>query len=190
MQAQLQQLHALLPDPKQFKETEDEVQKLLAESKGDPGRAALARIMTLQSKELLLTVTPTREDLLRFVDLMKQYDAQQHAAHKYTESFDGRIESYAEAAEHYEWAQLCCEIAIVLASVALLLGSRFAWLVSLAPATAGVILIGLTWMSTQGALAKADHEVAQARSGYDKLVDEKADAAGDAKLVHDIEAGN
>ena len=190
MQAQLQQLHALLPDPKEFKKTEDEVHSLVEQSKGDPRSAVLAGIMTLQSKELLLTVTPTREDLMRFVDLMKQYNEQQHAAHHYTESFDDKIESYAEAAEHYEWAQLCCEIAIVLASVALLLGSRFAWLASLVPAAAGAVLIVLTFMSTQTSLTKADHEIVSAKAGYDKLIDEKAEAAGDTKLIHDIETGN
>ena len=189
MQANLQQLHSLLPDPKEFKAADDEIQKLLTESNRDAGRAQLAKIMTLQSKELLLTVTPTREDLLRFAEFMKQYNEQQHASREYTESFDGKIEAYAEAAEHYEWAQLCCEIGIVLASVALLLGSRFAWFASLVPAAAGIILIGLTFTGTQSALGKAEHKIAEAKAGYDKLIDEKAEAAGDAKLIHDIETG-
>lgn len=189
MQAQLQQLHALLPDPKAFKAAEDEVQRQLTAASGDPGRVALARIMTLQSKELLLTVTPTREDLMRFVELMKEYNGQQHAARQYTESFDGKIEAHAEAAEHYEWAQLCCEIAIVLASVALLLGSRMAWLASLVPAVAGVVLIVFSLLQTQGALGRADHVIAKAKAAFDHLIDEKAEAAGDAKLVRDIENG-
>jgi hypothetical protein len=188
MQANLQQLHALLPDPKEFKATDDEVQKLMGASAGG-GQAVLGKIITLESKKLLLTVTPTHEDLLRFADFMKTYNKQQKAAKLYTESFDDKVEGYSEAAEHFEWAQLCCEIGIVLASIALLLGSRFAWFSSLVPGIAGVLLIVMTFLAVQKQIEHADQKINLAKASYEKLIDEKADEAGDENLIHQIETG-
>ncbi|HSY51359.1 MAG TPA: DUF4337 family protein [Thermoanaerobaculia bacterium] len=187
MQANLQQLHALLPDPKEFKATEDEVQKLM--STGAGGQAVIGKIVTLESKKLLLTVTPTHEDLMRFADFMKTYNKQQKAAKLYTESFDDKVEGFSEAAEHFEWAQLCCEIGIVLASIALLLGSRFAWFASLVPGVAGVILIVMTFMTVHTQIEQAQKKINTAKASYEKLVDEKADEAGDENLIHQIETG-
>jgi hypothetical protein len=187
MQANLQQLHALLPDPKEFKATDDEVQKLMAGNAG--GQAVIGKIVTLESKKLLLTVTPTHEDLMRFADFMKTYNKQQKAAKLYTESFDDKVEGYSEAAEHFEWAQLCCEIGIVLASIALLLASRFAWFASLVPGVAGVILIVMTFMTVHTQIGQAQKKIDTAKASYEKLIDEKADEAGDENLIHQIETG-
>jgi hypothetical protein len=188
MQANLQQLHALLPDPKEFKAADDEVQKLMSTS-GAGGQAVIGKIVTLESKKLLLTVTPTHEDLMRFADFMKAYNKQQKAAKQYTESFDDKVEGYSEAAEHFEWAQLCCEIGIVLASIALLLGSRFAWFASLVPGVAGVVLITMTFLTVHTQIEQAEKKINMAKASYEKLIDEKADEAGDENLIHQIETG-
>jgi hypothetical protein len=121
--AQLQQLHALLPAD--FQKAEKEIDGLATAA--DPAQLAAIKVMRLETAKILNTVTPTGSDVLRFVELVRDYAVEKEKAEKWAESYEDLARVYEEAGEHYEWGQLCAEFGIVLASIALLLQARPAW---------------------------------------------------------------
>jgi hypothetical protein len=186
LQAQLQQLHALMPDPKEFAAAEKELKTIEEQAASGAGSEVL-RALHLQAGKILNTVTPTRGDVLRFAHLVRGFDGEREAAKAWSESYDQAIAAHAHAAEHFEWAQLATEIGIVLASIALLLGSRRARLGALTLGAIGVAIAVSTFSITRMHMHHAEAKIADARQHYQQLTDERAEAAEDAKLLADIE---
>ncbi len=186
--AQLQQLHALMPlDPLAFKKQQDAIKSLVTSHANGPLSPALAEVQ-LTGEMILNTVVPTAADVKRFVAIVKQYDAQRDAAHEWAESYEDAIRAHSLAAEHFEWAQLAAEIGIVIASIALLLANRRAWLVSLLLAAASVAFIAWTLTAKHRILAAAEAKIHDARVRYEATIDERSERAADERLLADIEA--
>ena len=91
------------------------------------GKPSDARDVGLLTTLFILNQIIAWSDLLDGY-LARKYKEQQTAAEHWEEAFEPEAHAHFEAAESFERAQLCAEIGIVLASIALLLSSRLVWL--------------------------------------------------------------
>jgi hypothetical protein len=186
--AQLQQLHAIMPlDPVAFKKSQDDIKKLVV-ANGHLPIGPLANQLQLTGDMLLNVVVPTPSDVLRFVEIVKLYDKQREAAHEWAESYEDAIKAHSLEAEHFEWGQLGAEIGIVIASIALLLNNKKAWMVSIIMMIISIAVVGWTYTTAKSILTHAEKEIKDAQAHYASTIDEKAEKAGDEKLLADIEA--
>ncbi|MEZ0227607.1 MAG: DUF4337 family protein [Planctomycetota bacterium] len=186
IQAQLQQLHARSPDEKVMAECDADLAAI--GSRTPTGAAALAhRIVRLQAKNLQDTVTPTQQDLDRFAWLVMKFNDQKDSAREWSESYEHAVEAHHEGAERYEIGQLCAEIGIVLASIAMLMKSRKVWFVSMLLGIAGIIVVIHTWQDTAALLHHAERRIETSQRRYVSLSSEAADEAADEELVKEIE---
>jgi hypothetical protein len=184
--AQLQQLHALLPsDPADFQKAEKEIDGLATAA--DPAQLAAIKVMRLETAKILNTVTPTGSDVLRFVELVRDYAVEKEKAEKWAESYEDLARVYEEAGEHYEWGQLCAEFGIVLASIALLLQARPAWFGSVGFGVGALALIIWSFTTQQAGLAHAEQEIEHAKKEYFDLKSDENSKKGDEDLLADIE---
>jgi Domain of unknown function (DUF4337) len=186
LQANLQQMDALLPsDPKRFQALGRELDDTSGKLTGD--NALLAAMLRAFHDRLMLTVVPTTSDLKRLVEVARGYKAETAAAYAWKESYNEEIEAYEHAGEHYEWAMLASEIGIVIASIALLLSSRIAWIVSIVLGLTCVVLVAITNLQARSALHVAHHEIAHARAAYNEVANEERAAAADEALFESID---
>ncbi len=184
--SQLQQLHALLPgDPQAFVEADKKIADLTVTA--DTGDTSIVAVSTLEANQVLNTVTPTGTDVLRFVDLARQYEKEKDAAEKWQESYEDVVQVYEQAEEHYEWGQLAAEFGIVFASVALLLKSKAAWGGSVTLGIGAVSVLIWAFTTQQTGLAHGHAEVEEAKKVYDSLGGPEKLAKGDEELLADIE---
>ncbi len=186
LQAQLQQLHALMPDQHAMAATENEL-KSLESSVTNPETARIVQALRLSSKEILNTVTPTRSDVLRFAKLVRRYDKERVAARTWAESYSGAIKVHAHSVERYETGQLAAEIGIVIASIALLLSNRRAWLASILLGVLRLGVAGATFLTNSRALHVAELKIEEAQSSFVRIAADKTDLEDDDKLLTDIE---
>jgi hypothetical protein len=187
LQAQLQQLHALMPsDPKEFQALEAQAAKLEQDAAKSASGEAIKAIR-VEAKMILGSVIPTREDVLRFAALVRKYDTEKDAAKEWAESYEPAIKIHSGAAEHFEWGQLGAEIGIVIASIALLMQNRKAWMLSLLLGiTSFTIIIG-TFLGERSKLHEAEELIHKAKAHYSSLTSEDKDREEDEKLLADIE---
>jgi hypothetical protein len=78
-------------------------------------------------------------ELRRFLRLSLDYSRERDFAKTWVETYQPAIEAHFDAGEGYDNAQLVAEIALVVASLAILLSNRSAWILSILLA---VICIG------------------------------------------------
>ena len=193
LQAQLSQLHAVMPDVAEFTKTSaalDELEKqpMSADSK------VLLKAMRLEAARILNTVTPSRDDLHHFARRIRMMEKVKEASKVWSESYTQAITILSEAAARYEWAQLSVELAIVLASVSLLFMSRPMWLLSLLLGLTSLGIVTATAVTLHSALHHEVHRIEEVRAEYEGTIKEMAKTQGrdereeDEKMVKDIEA--
>jgi hypothetical protein len=135
--------------------------------------------------EMLHAITPTKAEVDRFEAkltevrkvsgkaddedeqhlqmLARRYEHDSKEAKEDADCYDDKIKAHFDAAEWYERAQLCAEIGIVIASVALLMGSRGIWYVALVFGFASGGVIVRTYVHTHGALEGAEAKIVEAQ---------------------------
>src|SRR5207237_1283219 len=106
------------------------------------------------SKGLVSIVTPDVTDVQGMIETIERYGEERQVAKAWAESFTPVAHAHFEAAESYEKAQLAAEIGIVVASIALLIGNRIFWVLSLAAGLLGFGVIGTTLTHLSSALTK------------------------------------
>jgi hypothetical protein len=107
---------------------------------------------------------------------------------KWAESYEPAVEAHAKAAEHYEWRQLCAEIGIVVASVALLLANRKMWFASVLLGVGGAVTLAWTFTTTHGHLKHAKEEIERAKAEVEHVRKSHGKAKDDdAELMAVIE---
>lgn len=184
--SQLQQLHALLPgDPQAFVDADKKIADLTVTA--DKADASVVTVSTLEANQVLNTVTPTGTDVLRFVDLARQYEKEKETAEKWQESYEDVVQVYEHAEEHYEWGQLAAEFGIVFASIALLLKSKAAWGGSVTLGIGAVTILVWSFTTQQAGLTRGRNEVDEAKKAYDALGGPEKLKTGDEALLADIE---
>jgi hypothetical protein len=183
--AQLRQLHALNPDAERFKQWDDESRKLVGQiSSADVARAA--RVNRLENAKNLNAEIPTHEDLAGFATVIRALDTEKETALEWSESYEPAIRVHSMAAEHYEWAQLACEIGIVVASIALLFLSRPP-LGALVLCATAVVIVGITFVSVSSQLQGAEQKIHDASQRFTGLNGEQRDKEADEELLKSVE---
>lgn len=187
LSAQLQQLHASLPvNRDEFAKIDANIKSQTAGIKGADERK-VAELVALHTGQILETVTPSKDDLLRFVKLIRRVNNQKVAAYEYADSFNDSITAFTKSVEHYEWGQLCAEVAIIFCSVALLLSMRRFWLAGVALGCAGIVLIAMSYLTLEHDLHLAEEKIHHAKEHYKEFNTDGEDRETDEKLMLDIE---
>ncbi|HEY6460980.1 MAG TPA: DUF4337 family protein [Polyangiaceae bacterium] len=165
MQADVEMLHAITPTKSEVEKFESRLEtvKRVSGKSDDEDTQELKQAIALASKELADVVTPDPEDEQHLRHLAAVYAHDAREAKEDAECYEGKITAHSDAAEWYERAQLCAEIGIIIASVALLLASRRVWYVSLLFAVGAASLIGRTYLHTRTALAVAEAQITEAQ---------------------------
>lgn len=183
--AQLQQLHALIPDIDKFKAWDKEVRQLTTELTS-PDNIKLARIIRLENAKNLSAEIPTEDDLKQFTTMINRLEERSQAAMDWTNSFDAKIIAHSIGGEHYEWAQLAAEVGIVVASIALLFMSRIVWFCSVCLGVATIFISSTTYLTISSQLNAASQKIAKAKSHFDQFNAEDTNKVSDDILMKSI----
>ena len=133
MESDVEMLRALTPSKAELKHFEERLAtvKRLGGKSDDEDTTELKEAIHVATTELADVLTPDQEDEDRLEAIGATYKRDMAEAREDAEAYDGVIEAHHESAEWFERAQLCAEIGIVIASIALLMASRGVWAVSL-----------------------------------------------------------
>jgi len=123
------------------------------------------------------TPNPHRAILKRFIQLYLDYAKEKSLSKAWADGYTPLIGALFESTEGYERAQLIAEVAVVIASLALLMGSRVAWVLSLIVMTACAGQLTLTHIESSRSIGAAEAAVEKAADAYHEL--RKAHSKGD-----------
>src|SRR6185312_12502090 len=129
-------------------------------------------LLDTATRSMADVLTPDPEDEARISGLRHRYAQDLAEAKEDAEAYDGAIEAHEKEAEGYERAQLCAEVGIVVASIALLLSSRLVWLVALAVGIGGLGIGVKTRMETSQALVAAEKKIEDAKNNAATIQEE------------------
>ena len=117
-----------------------------------------------QSKD---TVSPALRE--RFVALFDDYGSERKITAAWSSAYQPLVDAHFTGAEGFEHAQLVAEIAIVFASLAVLLTNRLAWIVSIVLAVGSIGLIGKTWVETRAQVGAVESVIEKHHEAYLEL---------------------
>jgi hypothetical protein len=165
IEADVEMLHAITPSKAEvtkFETALKEVRRVSGKS-DDEDTQELKAAIELSTKELADVLSPDPEDERHMKSIAKRYEHDMKEAKEDAECYEDKIHADFEAAEWYERAQLCAEIGIVIASVALLMGSRAIWYTSLVFGMGCAVIIARTHVHTTGAREAAEKKIHEAQ---------------------------
>jgi hypothetical protein len=190
LHAQLQQVHAAMPNPK-IRNTKTAEYDALLTQVGNPDATKTIKAGKLQTDIVLNTVTPSRDDVKRFLLLSGRIRDEADAARDWSDSYHDAVRVYTSTVEHFEIALLAAEIGIVIASVGLLLSKRahFARAALIIAVVLGALSIGIagfTKITNSHALYAAEHKIRSAEEEFAAKNRDKDDRIDDEKLEAEI----
>jgi hypothetical protein len=190
LQAQLQQLHAAMPDPELLAKKNEQLKDLEAEVKS-PETLQGIKANAMQTDKILNTVTPTQSDVLRFLALTDRIREEADAAKEWSESYHDAVQLHGNTAERFEIALVTVEIGIVIASVGLLLAKRVrfalaAWILAIVLGVLGLGVAATTKFVNAGALHEAEEKMHLNGQKYASMNKDEEDVVEDKKLEDDI----
>jgi hypothetical protein len=121
--------------------------------------------------------------------LSLDYSRERDFAKTWVDTYQPAIEAHFDAGDGYENAQLVAEIALVVASLAILLSNRSTWIVSIA---LGVICVGVlisTFIKTRHSVSHALGNIRQAENAYQQLRKAHLGAHGDERTWEELDPG-
>jgi Domain of unknown function (DUF4337) len=186
VETQLRQLHAQTPDPQVVKSAEAELATIAATG---PEAARAVTIARLAAKPILSGITPTPKDLARFVRLARGYAAEREAAVAWQKTFEGPKADLATAIEHYEWAELCAELGVVVSSLAILFSNRKVWLSTVALGAVGLVIFLCALIPTTHRMHAAEAAIARAKEKTESYL-ETMKQDEEEELFRPIESGD
>lgn len=131
----------------------------------------------------------TNPALPQLLHLDSDYSTETKLAKEWDDACEPLIDAHYDAAEGYEHAQLIAELALIIASVAILLNNRMAWIVSLVIGAVCVAFIGYTFISARSAIEENHHKVDHAEKAYDEHTENDLDSKGRDQLLNDLDPG-
>jgi len=190
LQAQLQQLHAAMPDLDYQKLKNDALKTLDAEVTNADAKKGI-QATGLNADKILNTVTPTEKDVMRFLALLDRTREENEGAKHWSESFHDAVKVHENTADRFELAMLAAEIGIVISSVALLLAkqklfARSAWGIGIVLCLLSIAVAAVTKISNDHALHAAEEKIQSSEHHYASMNKDEEDIAEDKKLEKDI----
>ena len=125
----------------------------------------------------------------RLIRMDADYNTESDLAKTWDDASDPLVDAHFDAAEGYEHAQLVAEVALIIASIAVLLSNRMAWFASLAVGAIALGLIGFTFVSARGEIARAHHKVEEAEEDYIDHSESDLDTKGREALLNELDPG-
>lgn len=133
--------------------------------------------------------TPSAPNLNRFIQLYSQTDQEWKLAKEWDDACEPLIDAHYDAAEGYEHAQLVAEVAIIIASVAVLLNSRPAWMVSLVIGVICVGLMGYTFVQTRAAVSQAHEKAHHAEAAFEHASESHESSTANQETINALDPG-
>ena len=127
--------------------------------------------------------------LRRFLALADDYTKERGVTKKWADSYTPLIDAHFDAAEHHERAQLIAEIGIVVASLAVLLSSQPAWLLSVVFAVGCVGQLAWTTVRTNRIMQEKTGVVHHAEEAYAELRKQHTGANEDEVTIETLDPG-
>ena len=131
----------------------------------------------------------TNSAVPQLLRLDSDYTTEAKLAKEWDDACDPLVDAHYDAAEGYEHAQLIAEVALIIASIGILLNNRMAWLLSLAVGAISVVFIGYTFISARSAVAEDHHKVEHAEKAYEEHTENDLDSKGRDQLLNDLDPG-
>ena len=128
-------------------------------------------------------------ELKRFLRLYLDYSQERDFAKKWADTYQPAIEAHFDAAEGYHNAQLLAEIGIVVASLAVLLSNRPAWVLSILLAVISIGVLTSTFLKTRRTVSKAVGNIQQAENAYQQLRKAHLAAKVDERILGELDPG-
>ncbi len=125
----------------------------------------------------------------RLIRMDADYNTEADLAKTWDDASDPLVDAHFDAAEGYEHAQLVAEVALIIASIAVLLSNRPAWFASLVVGAIALCLIGFTFVSARGQIAKTHHKVEEAEEDYIDHSESDLDTKGREALLNELDPG-
>jgi hypothetical protein len=171
LQADFELLKSISPKKEEIAKVEATLREKRRSSgaKDDEDTAELKDLIASATEDMADLLTPDQSELTRFRKMSREFERDMHEAKEDADAYDLSIDAHQEAAERYEWAQLAAEIGIVIASIALLLGSRKVWAVSIVLAAICTGALSVTYVRTAHALSVADKKIEDASKNVQQL---------------------
>jgi len=113
--------------------------------------------------------TAAAPELRRFFRLSLDYRRERDFAKTWVDTYQPAIDAHFDAADGYENAQLFAEIALVVASLAILLSNRSAWVLSILIAVVCLGVLTWTFLTTRRSVSHAIGNIRQAENAYQQL---------------------
>ncbi len=181
MEADYEMLHALTPNKAEMKKFDEKLAsvKRAGGKSDDEDTAEIKDAIHVATTELADVLTPDQDDEDRIKGIGLKYKHDMMEAKEDAESYEGAIDAHYEASEWYERAQLCSEVGIVVASIALLMSSRIVWIISILFGLAGGTIVTKTFVHTRAAVGAAEKKIEEAvkhAAALEKDDDEDDDA--------------
>jgi Domain of unknown function (DUF4337) len=124
----------------------------------------------------------------RFIKLADDYSKERNLAKNWADTYKPLVEGHFDAAEGYERAQLIAEIGIVLASLAVLLSSRPAWMLSVIMSVICVFQLGRTFIHTSNVVRTSHEKIHHAEEAYSELRKSHVGENDDEKAIERLDA--
>jgi hypothetical protein len=126
----------------------------------------------------------------RFLKLAVDYSSERDLSKRWSDAYKPLVDAHFDAAERYETAQLIAELGIVLASLAVLLGSRPVWIASMILAGCCIAQLAITSLHTRHTVQKALGFAQQAEEDYQDLRKRHVGTNEDAQTLDAIDPGS
>jgi hypothetical protein len=128
-------------------------------------------------------------ELKRLLRLYLDYSRERDFAKQWVDSYQPAVEAHFDAAQGYDNAQLFAEIAIVIASLAVLLSNRPAWLISIVLAVICIGMLTSEFLKTRHSVAHAVGNIRQAENAYQQVRKSHLGASGDERTLEELDPG-
>ena len=128
-------------------------------------------------------------ELERFLRLSLDYSQERDFAKRWDDAYQPAVEAHFDAAEGYHNAQLVAEIGLVVASLAVLLSSRRAWVLSILLAVISIGVLTVTFIKTRHSVSHALGNIRQAEDAYQQLREAHLAAKGDERTLEELDPG-
>jgi uncharacterized protein DUF4337 len=131
----------------------------------------------------------TLPELKRFLRLSLDYSRERDFAKAWVDTYQPAVKAHFDAAQGHDNAQLFAEIGIVVASLAILLSNRLAWIRSILLAVICIGMLTLTFLKTRRSVSHAVADIRQAENAYQQLRKAHLAANGDERTLEKLDPG-
>jgi hypothetical protein len=128
-------------------------------------------------------------ELKRFLRLSLDYSRERDLAKTWVDTYQPAIEAHFDAAEGYDNAQLVAEIALVVASLAILLSNRSAWVFSIVLAVICIGVLTSTFLKTRRSVSRTVGNIRQTENAYQQLRKAHLAANEDERTLEELDPG-